>query len=192
MHKSLIVGLLPSLGAANALLSIFPAAALVGGAPQANQSIARHVVMVVGSDKTFCSGVVIAQDLILTAAQCIHPATSYKIVGFDAPRTLKAVASTIVHPDWDPTAALKHRVSADVALLKLAAPLSPAYVPVSLADSQKVVTAGSQVIVAGYGVTISGKGRTGGTLRAAQLLVTGNPNSFQIRLADPNTKGELA
>src|SRR5262249_39968538 len=48
------------------------------------------------------------------------------------------------------------------------------------------------VIIAGYGVTISGKGRTGGTLRAAQLLVTGNPNSFQIRLADPNTKGELA
>src|SRR5262249_27943123 len=82
------LSLLPSLGAAIALLSVFPAAALVGGAPKANQSIARYVVMVVGSDKTFCSGVVIARDLILTAAQCIHPATSYKIVGFDARRTL--------------------------------------------------------------------------------------------------------
>src|SRR5215831_9974255 len=121
MRKSLIVGLLPSLGGAIALLSVFPAAALVGGAPKANQSIARYVVMVAGSDKTFCSGVVIARDLILTAAQCIHPATSYKIVGFDAPRTLKNVASTIVHPDWDPTAVLRHRVSADVALIKLAA-----------------------------------------------------------------------
>ena len=87
MHKPFIAVLLPSLGAAIALLSVFSAAALVGGAPQANQSIARHVVMVVGSDKTFCSGVVIARDLILTAAQCIHPATSYKIVGFDAPKT---------------------------------------------------------------------------------------------------------
>ena len=56
MRKSLVVGLLPSLGAAIALLSVFPAAALVGGAPKANQSIARYVVMVVGSDKTFCSG----------------------------------------------------------------------------------------------------------------------------------------
>src|SRR6516165_7810670 len=101
MRKSVIIGLLPSLAAAIALLSVFPAAALVGGAPKANQSIARYVVMVVGSDKTFCSGVVIARDLILTAAQCIHPATSYKIVGFDAPRALKNVASTIVHPDWD-------------------------------------------------------------------------------------------
>src|SRR5262249_3133369 len=104
----------------------FPAAALVGGAPKANQSIARYVVMVVGADKTVCSGVVIARDLILTAAQCIHPATSYKIVGFDAPRTLKNVASTIVHPDWDPTAVLRHRTSADVGLIKLAAPLPPA------------------------------------------------------------------
>ena len=192
MRKSVIIGLLPSLAAAIALLSVFPAAALVGGAPKANQTIARHVVMVVGSDKIFCSGVVIARDLILTAAQCIHPGTSYKIVGFDAPRTLKNVASTIVHPDWDPTAVSRHRTSADVGLIKLTAPLPPAYVPVSLADSQKVVTAGSQVIVAGYGVTVIGNGKTGGTLRAAHLLVTGNPGTLQIRLVDPNTKGELA
>jgi len=192
MRKSLIVGLLASLGAAIALLSVFPAAALVGGAPKANQTIARHVVMVVGSDKIFCSGVVIARDLILTAAQCIHPATSYKIVGFDAPRALKNVASTIVHPDWDPTAVLRHRTSADVGLIKLAVPLPPAYVPVSLADPQKVVTAGSQLIVAGYGSAIAGDVRTGGILRAAHLLVTGNPGTLQIRLVDPNTKGELA
>jgi Trypsin len=35
--------------------------------------------MVAGSDHKFCSGVVIAQDLILTAAQCIHPGTRYRI-----------------------------------------------------------------------------------------------------------------
>jgi Trypsin len=179
------------------LISTFPAAALVGGAPEADQSIARHVVMVTGSDRTFCSGVVIAQDLILTAAQCVHPATSYRIIGFDAPKpltpkALKSVSSTVVHPEWDADAILRHRVSADVALVKLAAPLPPAYMPVALADSQRVVAAGARVIVAGYGVTVIGNGRTGGTLRAAHLLVTGNPGTLQIRLADPNTKGELA
>jgi len=178
-------------GAGIALLSAFPAAALVGGAPEASHSIARHVVMVVGSDKTFCSGVVIAQDLILTAAQCIHPATNYKIIGFDAPKTLKNVASTIVHPDWDPTAVLRHRVSADVALLKLAARLPPTYMPVALADP-KVVTVGFQVTVAGYGQAIAGDNKTGGTLRTADLVVTGNSGSLQIRLVDPNTKGQLA
>jgi secreted trypsin-like serine protease len=178
-------------GAGIALLSVFPAVALVGGAPEASHSIARSVVMVVGSDKTFCSGVVIAQDLILTAAQCIHPATKYYIIGFDAPKTLKNVASTIVHPDWDSSAYLKRRVSADVALLKLAARLPPAYMPVALADP-KVVTVGFQVTVAGYGQAIAGDLKTGGTLRAADLVVTGNPGALQIRLVDPDTKGELA
>jgi hypothetical protein len=55
-----------------------------------------------------------------------------------------------------------------------------------------MVTVGSQVIVAGYGVAVIGNGRTGGTLRVAHLLVTGKPGSLQIRLVDPNTKGELA
>jgi secreted trypsin-like serine protease len=178
-------------GAGIALLSVFPAIALVGGAPEAGHSIARSVVMVVGSDKSFCSGVVIARDLVLTAAQCIRPATHYRIIGFDAPRTLKNVASTIVHPDWDPTAVLKHRMSADVALLKLAAPLPPAYMPVALADP-KVVTVGSQVTVAGYGSAKAGDIKSGGKLRTAVLVVTGNPGSFQIRLVDPNRKGDVA
>jgi hypothetical protein len=39
--------------------------------------------LVVGSNRIFCSGVVIGQDLILTAAQCIHPTATYGIIGFD-------------------------------------------------------------------------------------------------------------
>jgi hypothetical protein len=177
-------------GAGIGLLSGFPAAALVGGAPQASHSIARHVVMVVGSDRTFCSGVVIAQDLILTAAQCIHPNTRYSIVGLDPPRALTRVASAILHPEWDSSAYLRRRVSADVGLLKLVAPLPPTYKPIALAET--MVTAGSEAIVAGYGVTREGDGKTGGILRAARLVVTGNPAPIQIRLVDPNTRGDLA
>src|SRR5437762_2851463 len=99
MRKSLLLIRLPLLSATIALLSVFPAAALVGGASQASDAIARYVVMVVGSDKTFCSGVLIARDLILTAAQCIHRATNYGIIGFDAPKTVKSVARTTLHPD---------------------------------------------------------------------------------------------
>jgi Trypsin len=110
---------------------------------------------------------------------------------FDGPRSLKKVSSTVVHPEWDPDAVLRHRVSADVALLKLTAPLPPAYMPVALADPQKVVTAGSQVVVAGYGQGTTGGRKTGGTLRAAHLVVTGKPGTLQIRLVDPNTRGEL-
>ena len=45
-------------------------------------------------------------------------------------------------------------------------------------------------IVAGYGVTVRGDGRTGGTARAATLAATGQPGALQVRLVDPATKGE--
>jgi hypothetical protein len=41
-------------------------------------------------------------------------------------------------------------------------------------------------------VTVRGDGRTGGTVRAASLIVTGQPGSLQIRLFDPVTKGLTA
>ena len=37
-----------------------------------------------------------------------------------------------------------------------------------------------------------GDGKTGGTVRAATLVATGQPGTLQIRLADPATKGERA
>jgi hypothetical protein len=45
-------------------------------------------------------------------------------------------------------------------------------------------------VVAGYGVTVRGDGRTGGTVRAATLVATGQPGGLQIRLFDPKTKGD--
>jgi len=47
-------------------------------------------------------------------------------------------------------------------------------------------------VVAGYGVTVRGDGRTGGTVRAAMLVATGQPGALQLRLFDPRTKGETA
>jgi len=85
---------------------------------------------------------------------------------------------------------LRHRVTADVALIKLAAPLK--VVPALLAPAGGSVAAGDRFVVAGYGVAAHGDGKTGGTVRAATLVATGQPGSLQIRLADPATKGERA
>jgi hypothetical protein len=134
--------------------------------------------------------VVIAQDLILTAAQCIYPATNYQIIGFDASRTPKNVARIIVHPDWGPNAILKHRVSADVALIKLVVPLPPAYAPARWQiqrRSRLALKSSSQDTASQSGVTEPLE-----TLRAAHLVVTGNPGTLQIRLVDPNTRDQLA
>src|SRR5258708_4067675 len=110
------------------LASSLPAAAIVGGAPAAPPGIARAVVLIVGSRGNFCSGVALARDLVLTAAHCVLPGADYKIVEYDSARQpqLRDVKSVSAHPKFDLKTMLAHRATADVALLKLAAPLASA------------------------------------------------------------------
>src|SRR5262249_21161266 len=153
-----------------------------------SEGAGRAVVMLTGSHGTFCSGVALARDLVLTAAHCVLPGADYKLVEFDAARqhALKELALIARHPDFDVNAVLRHRVSADVALINLAAPLR--VVPALLAPAGGSVAAGDRFVVAGYGVAVHGDG----TVRAATLVATGQPGTLQIRLADPATKGERA
>jgi secreted trypsin-like serine protease len=169
---------------------VSPLHAIVGGAPPAGEDAGGAVVMLTGSHGTFCSGVALTRDLVLTAAHCVLPGAAYKLVEFDAARqpVLKDLAAIARHPEFDVNAALRHRVTADVALLKLAAPLK--LIPAALARDSGAVAAGDRFVVAGYGVAARGDGKTGGTLRAATLVAAGQPGSLQIRLADPATKGE--
>jgi len=175
-----------------ALLSLLPAAAMVGGAQPTSEGAGRAVVMLTGSHGTFCSGVALARDLVLTAAHCVLPGADYKLVEFDAARhpALKDITRITRHPEFDVNAVLRHRVTADVALLKLAAP--QAIVPATLAPAGGSVAVGDRFVVAGYGVAVRGDGKSGGTVRAATLVATGQPGTLQIRLADPATKGERA
>ena len=148
--------------------------------------------MLTGSHGTFCSGVALGRDLVLTAAHCVLPGANYKLVEFDGTRqpTLKDLAVIARHPEFDVNAALRHRVTADVALAKLAAPLK--VVPAVLAPAGGSVAAGDRFVVAGYGVAVHGDGKTGGTVRAASLVSTGRPGSLQVRLVDPAGGGEHA
>src|SRR5262249_7863954 len=105
-----------------------PLSAMVGGAAPTSEGAGRAVVMLTGSPGTFCSGVALARDLVLTAAHCVLPGANYKLVELDTARqpALKELAIIARHPDFDVNAVLRHRVTADVALIKLAAPLKVA------------------------------------------------------------------
>jgi secreted trypsin-like serine protease len=172
------------------LLSSLPSAAMVGGAQPASEDQSPGVVMLTGSRGTFCSGVALARDLVLTAAHCVLPGADYKLVELDSAgrASLMEIARIARHPAFDANAALRHRVTADVALLKLAEPAK--ILPAPLAPAGGSVAAGDRFVVAGYGVTTRGEGKTGGTIRAAALVATGEPGTLQIRLVDPATRGE--
>jgi hypothetical protein len=169
------------------------AAAMVGGAPPAAPDVARHVVLIVGSRGNSCTGTAIARDLVLIAAHCVLPGADYKRLTYDAARRplLQDITAVARHPEFDVKAVLAHRVTADVALLKLAEALPADMAPATLSE-RLPGAAGETFMVAGFGVTVRGDGRTGGTLRTATLISTGRPGSLQLRLVDPSTRNQRA
>jgi len=169
-----------------------PAAAMVGGATDVTGSgLGRHVVLIVGSRGNSCSGVALAPDLVLTVAHCVLPDAEYLIVEFDAAHhpQLKPVTSVTRHPSFKLETMLAHRATADVALLKLAEPLAAPAMPAPLA-ARTTFAPGEHFTVAGYGLAVRGDGKTGGRVRAANLVATGRPGTLQVRLVDPATGGE--
>ena len=194
----LAIGLVPSIAAAMrfsigllvTFISLYatPALASVGGAAPSTDGIGRSIVTIVGSRGNFCTGTLIAPDLVLSAAHCVGPGSTYKIVEYGADRQpqLKDVIKIADHPGFNMRTMLAHRATADVSLLQLKSPRadpSPIGVPAA------PLAAGNHFIIAGVGVTIRGDGKSGGTVRTAGLVPTGQPGTLQIRLVDPAAQG---
>ena len=173
-----------------ALLLASPAGAIVGGGVPSAEGIGRSVITIVGSRGNFCTGVLIAPRLVLTAAHCVQPGAIYKIVEYGANKQpqLKDVKNIAVHPAFDMHAMTTHRATADVALLQLEAPPKGKNAA-QLGVPQLPIVAGSRFTIAGIGVSIRGEGSSGGTIRVAGLVATGKPGTLQIRLADPQGQG---
>jgi trypsin len=173
-----------------ALLVSVPAHAIVGGGVPSTDGVARSVVTIVGSRGNFCTGSLIAPKLVLTVAHCVQPGADYKIVEYGADRqpSLQDVRTVAVHPGFNMQTMLAHRATADVALLLLDAPVK-AKVPSALGMPNIPIVVGSRFSIVGIGVTVRGDGKSGGTIRIAGLVATGNPGTLQIRLVDPVNQG---
>src|SRR6202163_179473 len=179
-----------TLAVAAALLVTAPAGAIVGGGAPSAEGVGRSVVTIVGSRGNFCTGALIAPNLVLTAAHCVQPGAEYKIVDYGAGRQpqLQDVKNVAVHPGFNMQAMLAHRATADVALLQLETP-AKGKAPATLGMPNIPIMVGSRFTIAGIGVTVRGDGKSGGTIRVAGLIATGKPGTLQIRLVDPVGQG---
>jgi hypothetical protein len=180
----------PALALAAVLSLIPPAGALVGGAEEVRGTGAgRHIVMIISTRANLCTGTALARDLVLTAAHCVAPAATYRVLLPDIKPPGLAIRSITVHPRYNPKDYASGRVTADVALLKLEAPLPEDIAPAALAEIRPVAP-GDRFVIAGYGGTSSGSEAGNGKPRAAALVATGRPGTLQIRLFDPATRDQ--
>src|ERR1700738_1491407 len=150
-----------------------PAGAVGGGAQMAEQSIARHVFLILGAH-SLCTGVAIAPDLVLTAAHCVLENGKYRLVAFEGRRgVVKNAVRVIPHPQFS----LRTGENQDLALVKLAPSQSPNLTPAALSGRRTPPSVGERFLVAGFGVATTGERKTAGTLRAATLVVAARPSS---------------
>ena len=152
-----------------------PASAITGQAPPASGFAARGIVMVVDPRGDLCTGTALTRDLVLTAAHCVTPGLAVEIKTFQTGQTI-AVRGVALHPRFDRASYAASRATADVALLKLAVPLSELVIPAKLAPARRVAV-GETLTVAGFGVTAAGTAHGLGIPRMATLTVTGKPGS---------------
>ena len=173
--------------AALACLSFSPGAfAITGDAPPALAWAARPIVMIVDSKGDLCTGTALARDLVLTAAHCVARPLRYEVKAFQTGAAI-AVRAIARHPNFNFANYAASRATADVALIKLVAPLPDIVVPASLAAERRVAP-GETLTIAGFGVTLAGTARGLGVPRSARLTVTGKPGALQIRLYDNATR----
>ncbi|MCG6122779.1 MAG: S1 family peptidase [Microvirga sp.] len=140
-----------SVAVAAGLLAWSPhALAVVGGALD-DGPLAASTIMVLASNGGVCSGVVVADDVIATAAHCVTRAPEHRahFRADDGTPVLLEVADILVHPEYDADAIRTRRRSIDLALLRVSQPLPARFEPAILSGAD--LRAGAVAALGGYG-----------------------------------------
>ncbi len=173
--------------------AVSPALAVVGGTTSREVGGMRASTLQVETSRgELCSGAAIAPELVLTAAHCLMGGGSVRVVSLD-PRfraRRHAVIAVLPHPSFVPGTTPRTQPGADLAVLRLAAPLPPDIEPFSLGGGG--LWQGEAVTMAGYGLAIEDNKNTARRLRETPLVNAGNyttANTVKVAV-DTQAKGE--
>ena len=174
-----------------ATFGIGPAVAVVG--PSEPGAKLAGIVMVLnrnGHEAGFCTGVLLSQTVIMTAAHCTPPGADLRVHFPDPGQSpvLLPVAEVARHPGYRPDAIRTRQRSIDLALIRLPAPLPARFVPATLAEDSGA-RPGDPFIVSGYGLGREGDPASSGQLRSATLAARAPLSSLLLWAEDPAHKG---
>lgn len=147
------------------------AQAIVGGAEDQGP-LARRSVMVLSSNGGVCSAVVVARDVVLTAAHCVTGADEHRVHFRDeaGEPVLIVPSAKAVHPGYNAKAIETRQRSIDLALVRIPQPLPERFERATLSAARPGKN--ETITVGGYGLSRDGDARTTGTFRTASLTVT--------------------
>lgn len=164
-----------------------PAAAIVNGAEN-NGPLKSHTVMVLSEGGGVCSGVIVAQDIVLTAGHCVAGGRNVRVHFRDSSGEpiLLEPAEIATHGGYNADAVEARQRSIDLGLIRLQDPLPTRFSPAPL-SAARLPREGTPVTALGWGVSKEGEARTTGTFRAADLVVVEpyGPGKLLLWAADP-------
>lgn len=148
------------------LSGLSPARAIVGAtAAKDPDGVRRHTVAII-LERGLCSGVLIAQDMVLTAAHCFAMSKPKRIVMLDEQFKARflAIKHYVSHQSFKPAATPMKSAGVDLAIVHLAAPAPEDMTPVALGHFHDR----GDVFLAGFGLNSRSRDRVG-TLHGAFL-----------------------
>ena len=168
-------------------MASMPAHAITGPAQEGSPAASSLVMLL--NERGFCTANVIAKDVLLTAAHCVH-----KIKGAVAywpglqPEAFLPAKDIVIHPGYRPDAPKTRERSIDLALVRLERALPAHFSPLTI-DYDARVELGTPFIISGFGLRQENDGKTAGALYSATLVTREPLSKLLIWAKDPQARG---
>ncbi len=159
----------------------------INGGISGPSDLAAQTAMIVSTRGSYCTGTVIARDLMITAAHCVQPASNYAVTVESGGSTrVVQVARIVLHPKYKPNQFETRVPSPDMAILKLSEPFPARYQPARISADTALPKLGDNFVLAGFGFVRDGDEKSLGKLRSVSLPAVGTTGGIMVRLSASN------